>query len=65
MSLTHYLIEVRIANEKPVQIEVYADTNSSMNSDNPALKKAVEEKINSLLPKKVTILGRKIIKKLS
>lgn len=63
MSLTQYLVEVRMANEKSVQIEVYADTNGSMNSDNPALKKTVEEKINSIMPKKATILGRKIIKK--
>jgi hypothetical protein len=52
-----------MANEKPVQIEIYADTNGSMNSDNPALKKAVEDKINSIMSKKATILGRKIIKK--
>lgn len=64
MSLTHYLVEVRLANEKPVQIEVYADTNGSMNSDSSALKKAVEERIASIMPKKVTILGRKIIKKI-
>ena len=63
MSLTHYLVEVRLANEKPVQIEVYADTNGSMNSDNPYFKKAVEMQIASQIPKKVNILGRKIIKK--
>lgn len=63
MSLTKYLMEVRLANEKPVQIEVFADTNGSMNSDNPNLKKAVEDSIQRLITKKVTILGRKIIKK--
>ncbi len=62
MSLTHYQVEVRIANEKPVQTDVYADTNGSNNSDNPKLKKAVEEKINAIMPKKVKILGCKILK---
>ena len=64
MALSRYLVEVRIANEKPIQIEVMADTNGSMNSDNPAFKKAVEDKIVSLFPKKVIIVGRKILKKL-
>ncbi|MCX7735973.1 MAG: hypothetical protein N2319_04610 [Candidatus Kapabacteria bacterium] len=63
MALSRYLVEVRLANEKPVQIEVFADTNGSMNSDNPFLKKAVEAKISQLISKKVTILNRKIIKK--
>ncbi len=63
MGLTHYLVEVRIANEKPVQVEVFADTNGSMNSGNTALRKAVEDKIASVFPKKVIILDRKILKK--
>lgn len=63
MSLTHYLIEVRLANEKPVQVEVFAETNGSMNSDNPKLKDAVEGALQRIINKIVTILGRKIIKK--
>ena len=63
MALTKYLIEVRIANEKTLQIEIFADSNGSTNSDNPAIKKAVEDKIATVFPKKVNILGRKIIKK--
>ncbi len=62
MSLTHYQVEVRIANEKPIQAEVFADTNGSNNSDNPKLKKAVEQKIDSIMPKKVKIIGIKILK---
>lgn len=63
MSLTKYLVEVRLANEKPIQLEVFADTNGSMTPDNPKLKKAVEEAVQRTISKRVTILGRKIIKK--
>lgn len=63
MNTTQYLIEVKIANQKPVQVEVFADTNGSMNSGNPALRKAVEDKIASIFPKKVVIIDRKILKK--
>lgn len=62
MSLTHYLVEVRLANEKPIQIEVFANTNGSMNSDNTYLKKAIEDKLSTIIPKKFTIVGRKILK---
>jgi hypothetical protein len=62
MALTHYQVEVRLANEKPVQTEVFADTNGSNNSGNSKLLKAVEEKINTIMPKKVKILGVKILK---
>ena len=47
---------------KPVQTVVSADTNGSNNSGNSKLLKAVEEKINTIMPKKVKILGVKILK---